>query len=111
MFKYYIDDLEVTQDVYYQKLDSNFYDESILKNENGREFRLNFNKEKKEKMLRKKRDPLLLVFDKWEKAVLRGREVDDPNIMLWYQDLKELKESAFENIPNRISYYLGGLKK
>lgn len=110
MFKYYIDDLEVTQDVYYQKLNSNFYDETILKNENGREFRLNSNKEKKEKMLRKKRDPLLTAFDKWEKAVLREREVDDHAVMQWYENLKKLEDSAFETIPERIAYYLGDTK-
>lgn len=110
MFKYYIDDLEVTQDVYYQKLNSNFYNETILKNENGREFRLNSNKEKKDKMLRKKREPLLTAFDKWEKAVLREREVDDSAVMQWYENLKQLKDSAFETIPERIAYYLGGTK-
>lgn len=63
-------------------------------------------KEKYENELRAKREPLIVAFDKWEKAVLRGREVDDPAIMTWYQNLKDLKESAFENIPDRVDYYL-----
>lgn len=57
--------------------------------------------------LRNKRKPLLNAFDKWEKAVLRNREVDDPNIMEWYQNLLDLDESAFDNVPERIKYYLG----
>lgn len=56
--------------------------------------------------LRIQRESLLVAFDKWEKAVLRDREQDDYLIMLWYQDLLDLKESAFENIPERVRYYL-----
>ena len=55
---------------------------------------------------RAKRTPLLNAFDKWEKAVLRGREQDDYVIMSWYHDLLNLTETAFENIPLRIKYYL-----
>lgn len=58
------------------------------------------------KVYRAKRTTLLSAFDKWEKAVLRGREQDDYIIMSWYRDLLELKESAFENIPTKIEYYL-----
>lgn len=56
--------------------------------------------------LRARREPLLEAFDKWEKAVLRGRETDSVVIMGWYQDLLDLIPSAFENIPERIKYYL-----
>ena len=58
--------------------------------------------------LRNKRKTLLEAFDKWEKAVLRGREVEDDTIMQWYQDILDLKESAFDevNIPERIKYYI-----
>lgn len=62
--------------------------------------------EEKQESLRSERIELLNAFDKWEKAVLRGREVEDYIIMSWYGDLKDLKESAFENIPARIQYYL-----
>lgn len=48
---------------------------------------------------------LLSAFDKWEKAVLRGREQDDYVIMRWYQSLLNLEEQAFENVPERIKYY------
>lgn len=58
------------------------------------------------KVLRAKRKPLLDAFDKWEKAVLRGREQDDYYIMAWYNNLKDLQESAFESIPEKIKYYL-----
>ena len=53
-----------------------------------------------------KRSPLLNAFDKWEKAVLRGREEDKGYIMSWYYDLLDLKEYAFENVPEEIKYYL-----
>lgn len=56
--------------------------------------------------LRAKRANLLTAFDKWEKAVLRGRETDDTEIMAWYQDLLDLKESAFVSVPDRVNYYL-----
>lgn len=65
-----------------------------------------YNDEQLKDMLRAKRTPLLNAFDKWEKAVLRGRELDDTAIMEWYKDLLDLKEEAFENIPNRVQYYL-----
>lgn len=56
--------------------------------------------------LRLQREPLLEAFDKWEKAVLRNREQDSVVIMGWYQDILDLIPSAFENIPERIKYYL-----
>lgn len=56
--------------------------------------------------LRIRRRPLLEAFDKWEKAVLRGREQDSVVVMGWYQDLLDLAPSAFENIPERAQYYL-----
>lgn len=67
-----------------------------------------FTPEQKKDYLRDKREPLLLAFDKWEKAVLRGREIEDETVMQWYRDLLDLKESAFktENIPERVQYFL-----
>lgn len=56
--------------------------------------------------LRCKRKYLLEAFDKWEKAVLRGRETDDSMIMLWYQMLLDLNAAAFDSVPERIKYYL-----
>lgn len=65
--------------------------------------------ENKKNALREERKVLLEAFDKWEKAVLRGREKDDTSIMNWYRDLLNLVESAFldENAPERVRYYLG----
>lgn len=65
--------------------------------------------ENKKNALREERKVLLEAFDKWEKAVLRGREKDDTSIMNWYRDLLNLVESAFldENVPERVRYYLG----
>ncbi len=56
---------------------------------------------------RRLRLPLLAAFDKWEKAVLRGRESEDKKVMNWYQELLDLAPTAFEegNIPDRIKYY------
>lgn len=58
--------------------------------------------------LRAKRRTLLTAFDKWEKAVLRGREADNGEIMAWYESLLDLNENSFieGNIPARIKYYL-----
>lgn len=56
-------------------------------------------------LLRAKREPLLEAFDKWEKAVIRHRENESDSIMAWYEDLLDLKESAFINIPERVKYY------
>lgn len=56
--------------------------------------------------LRFEREALLVAFDKWEKAVIRGREEDSEEIMQWYQDLLDLVEEAFSNIPERIIYYM-----
>jgi len=55
--------------------------------------------------LREQRSGLLMAFDKWEKAVLRGREVDDESVMQWYRKLLDLDESAFEDIPARVKYF------
>lgn len=65
--------------------------------------------ENRKNALREERKVLLDAFDKWEKAVLRGREKDDAYIMSWYRDLLNLVESAFldENVPERVRYYLG----
>ena len=64
------------------------------------------NSEEIRKELREKRKPLLDAFDKWEKAVLRNREEDSAVIMQWFEDILNLKQSAFDNIPERIEYYL-----
>lgn len=65
-----------------------------------------FTAEELKEKLRSKRTSLLNAFDKWEKAVLRGRESDDYAIMAWYKELLDLKETAFANVPVRIQYYL-----
>lgn len=62
-------------------------------------------KERKYNRLREQRKPLLEAFDKWEKAVLRGREDDDDMVMEWYIALLDLQDSAFESIPERVRYY------
>lgn len=64
--------------------------------------------ERELKRLRVQRKPLLEAFDKWEKAVLRGREEESDADMQWYGKLLDLDETAFEdgNIPERVKYYL-----
>lgn len=71
---------------------------------NDPELLANFIKEE----LRIKRIALLKAFDLWEKAVLRNREKDSEKIIQWYNDLLDLKEDVFENIPDEIIYYMGG---
>lgn len=56
--------------------------------------------------LRYRRVKLLEAFDKWEKAVLRGRAEDDETVMAWYRDLLDLKAEAFESVPEAVRYYL-----
>lgn len=66
------------------------------------------NEQRAKNELRLIRKPLLLAFDKWEKAVLRGREIDDSSVLEWYENILNLVASAFEdeNIPARIKYYM-----
>lgn len=66
---------------------------------------------RKKTQLRAKRTSLLEAFDKWEKAVLRGRENDSEGIMAWYKLLLNLEESAFSDVPERVEYYLNGGRK
>lgn len=75
--------------------DEYFYAEPIFKNEDERL-----------KILRKSRKPLLDAFDKWEKAVLRGRENESLEVMTWFHLIKSLDENALNNVPERVKYYL-----
>lgn len=69
-------------------------------------------KERKLKQLRNKRKPLLEAFDKYKSNVNYGVVIEDEitrnNILVWYQGLLNLVESAFEDeyIPSQIKYYL-----
>lgn len=62
--------------------------------------------EEKRELLRQGRKPLLDAFDKWEKAVLRGRESESIEVMTWYYRLLDLDEYAINEIPERVKYYL-----
>lgn len=84
-------DIEITKDK---------YDEFL------KPFNTPLSEEDKKNTLRKKRRVILNAFDKWEKAVLRGREVDSEEIMNWYESILDLDEEAIKSIPNEISYYL-----
>ena len=60
--------------------------------------------------LRAMREPLLVAFDKYKSNVNYGVQFEseeDRNVIIsWYRDLLNLEKSAFENIPERIKYYL-----
>lgn len=60
--------------------------------------------------LRVKRQPLLIAFDKYKSNVVYGVEFESEEqrqqIIAWYRLLLELNEFAFENVPERIKYYL-----
>ncbi len=66
---------------------------------------LPYNEAEKKERLRALRPALLTAFDKWEKAVLRGREQEDAAVMAWYRAILDLEENAFKNVPARVSYY------
>ena len=103
MKKYYVDNIEVNVYKFMNELKTgNYISEQGLENEQ----RIVYSPALKKAQLRVKREPLLIAFDKWEKAVIRGREEDSAEIMQWYQDLLDLVESAFENVPDRINYYM-----
>lgn len=67
---------------------------------------------KKQKLeeLRAKRVPLLKAFDVYKSSVAYGVEFENEEqrdeIVAWYTALLHLEESAFENVPERIRYYL-----
>lgn len=67
---------------------------------------IQYTEEELKNIKRSKRSAFLDAFDKWEKAVLRGREQDDYIIMSWYKDLLDLKDTSFDIIPERIKYYM-----
>lgn len=62
------------------------------------------------KQLRNKRKPLLEAFDKYKTNVLYGITYENATTKLsitsWYNDLLDLKETAFTNVPSEIKYYL-----
>ena len=104
---YFINRVEATKEEFDRALSTNFYDFKVIGEE---KVNLIFNKEKKDNYLREKRKPVLVAFDAYKSSVAFGTEVETPEkhetIISWYEDLKKLKESAFENIPERIAYYI-----
>lgn len=105
--RYFIDKVEVTEDVFNSAQATNFYDFKVIGYE---KVSLTFNEETKKNFLRNKRKPILTALDSYKSSVAFGTEIETPEqhqrIIAWYEDLKELKESAFENIPERVAYYI-----
>jgi hypothetical protein len=66
--------------------------------------------ENKKLLLREKREPLLTAFDKYKSNVNYGVEFESDEqrekIIAWYRLLLELNEYAFNNVPDRVKYYL-----
>lgn len=62
----------------------------------------------KKSELRAERTVILNAFDIYKINVYYGIEQDDnrEEILIWYQDLLDLKESAFENIPEQVKKYM-----
>ena len=60
--------------------------------------------------LRAKRKVLLEAFDKYKSNVNYGivleNEITRSIIVAWYNDLLDLKETSFTNVPSEIKYYL-----
>ena len=110
---FFIDGKEKDAQEYLATRHKKGYVEKITYDANYNEIRnLEFNEtEYKLNQLRKKRKYVLDDgFDKWEKAMLAGRETNDPLVYQWYEDLLDIEktEIALENIPARVAYYLGG---
>jgi len=99
--------VDVSEDEYLESLSTN--DHFAWKVFNGCLVMVQFEPIPQEKQLQKLREDriaLLDAFDKWEKAVLRGREEDDLQIMRWYKDLLDLQPLAFRQVPARVAHYL-----
>lgn len=64
----------------------------------------------KKAILRMNRKNILEAFDKYKTNIIYGiiteSENDKISIIEWYQKILDLDESAFENIPEAIKYYL-----
>lgn len=62
------------------------------------------------RILREKRQKILIAFDKYKTNVQYGIEeettIQHNEIMEWYQDILDLKSESFNNVPTRIQYYL-----
>lgn len=60
--------------------------------------------------IRQLREPLLKAFDIYKSNIAYGveteTETERTEIMLWYQDLLDKKETALINIPTKIKRYL-----
>ncbi|MCM1130083.1 MAG: hypothetical protein NC310_00270 [Roseburia sp.] len=105
--KYYLDGKELSREEYVKAFNSQKYDRNFI----GEETHLILNLDKRNKYLRIRRKHALdNGFDKWEKAMLAGREVNDPLVYQWYNNLLDINttEEALQNIPERVAYYLGG---
>lgn len=64
--------------------------------------------EYKKSELRARRKEILNAFDIYKTNVYYGIEEDEEReqILSWYQDLLDLNETAFDNIPERIRKYI-----
>lgn len=66
--------------------------------------------ERRLKALRERREPIIIAFDKYKTNVEYGIESESTEqhaaMLAWYQDLLDLEETAFENVPERVRYYL-----
>lgn len=68
------------------------------------------NNSDKQIVLRNSRIPLLNAFDIYKSNVYYGviaeTEEQHEQIVAWYHDLRDLKPSAFENIPSGVAMYV-----
>lgn len=69
-----------------------------------------YTEEELKEQLRTRRTNILKAFDTYKANVKYGIEYETEQqheyIIAWYNDLKDLRETAFETIPERIKYYL-----
>lgn len=72
------------------------------------ELKLTIDKELRKDYLRKKREPLLIAFDKYKTNVSYGliQETNHEEMKKWYLSILDLDEDSINNVPTCIKYYL-----
>lgn len=112
---YPISENDITHDVNPEDIYINYsyIDESGNFVSNKEAFDLDMVERKKQakiENLRASREPLLIAFDKYKSNVYYGIEsetlAERENIMAWYKAVLDLDETALQNAPVKIKYYV-----
>ncbi len=95
-------------DAEYQRLLAEQEGEGIGTDETGKPYiiKRQIDPEYENNQKRGRRKEILKAFDIWEKCVLRGRETDDYEVMIWYRRILDLDSNALDNIPQVVKKYM-----